>query len=33
MIRHLVSNPCVDACGTVNTGQLLDGAIIYCFLL
>ena len=25
MIRHLVSNPCLDACETVNTGQLVDG--------
>lgn len=29
VIRHLVANPCQDACGTVNTGQLLDGAPIY----
>ena len=29
MIRHLVSNPCLDACGTVNTGQLVDGAPVY----
>jgi predicted Zn-ribbon and HTH transcriptional regulator len=26
MIRHLVSNPCQDACGTVSTGRLHDGA-------
>lgn len=29
MIRHLVANPCQDACGTLSTGQLLDGDPIY----
>lgn len=29
MIRHLVANPCQDACGTISTGQLFDGAPIY----
>ena len=29
MIRPLVSNPCKDACGTVATGQLFDGALVY----
>ena len=28
MIRHLVSNPCRDACGTIDTGERVDGAPI-----
>ena len=27
--RRLENNPCQDACGTVSTGELLDGAPIY----
>jgi len=27
-IRRLVVNPCRDACGTVSTGRLFDGAPI-----
>ncbi|MDQ7992464.1 MAG: hypothetical protein AAGC63_14535 [Propionicimonas sp.] len=26
MIRQLVAHPCRDACGTVRTGRILDGA-------
>lgn len=29
MIRNLVANPCRDACGTVATGELLDGAPVF----
>ena len=29
MIRHLVANPCQDACGTLTTDRLLDGEPIY----
>lgn len=29
MIHHLVANPCRDACGTVPTGDLLDGLPVY----
>jgi hypothetical protein len=29
MIRPLVSNPCKDACGTVTTGQLFEGSLVY----
>lgn len=29
MIRHLVSHPCKDACGTVGTGRLVGGALVY----
>ena len=29
MIRHLVTNPCQDACGTVDTGAQLDGCTIF----
>lgn len=29
MIRHLVANPCRDACGTVPTGELLDGLPVF----
>lgn len=29
MTRQLVTNPCQDACGTVDTGRLHDGAPVY----
>ncbi len=29
MIRHLTTNPCRDACGTLETGERLDGAPVY----
>jgi hypothetical protein len=29
MIRHLVSNPCQDRCGTAATDEHLDGSPIY----
>ena len=29
MIRHLVTNPCRDACGTVATGEQIEGAPVF----
>ncbi len=27
--RHLVSNPCQDACGTIQSDRLVEGAPVY----
>lgn len=27
--RYLISNPCEDSCGTLDTGRTLDGAPVY----
>lgn len=27
--RYLVSNPCQDACGTITTDRVVDGAPVY----